>query len=78
MAEDTIANVIALLEEAQAELIDIKDLIDDDAMLALIRKISELGHTMRLCTSGCSDAVHEALEKIETVYATAIKLKVVS
>jgi len=47
-------------------------------MLALVRKISELGHTMRLCTAGCSDAMHEALEKIETVYATAIKLKVVS
>jgi hypothetical protein len=51
--------------------------IDDAAMLALIKRISELGNTMRSCTSECSDAVREALTQIRTAYATATKLTVV-
>ena len=74
---DTIPNVLALLEEAEEELLDGEYLITDSEMLHLFKKISELGNTMRLCTDGYCDEVDEALNQIQTVYATATKLKVV-
>jgi hypothetical protein len=74
---DTIENVLALLEEAEEELLDGEYLITDDEMLVLIKKISELGSTMRHSTEGGTDALLEALNQIQTAYATVKKLKVV-
>jgi len=70
--------VIELLEEAEEAVIDSKELIDDNTMLAMIKKISELAEAIRLCTNGRSDSMEEALNQITAAYPTAIKLKVVS